>query len=122
MFLVWVRRFHDVARNRCLHTMQVEYSIDSDGCLVRKTTVSQAGPHVDPKTDKVVTEAQSPGKEALEQLVAYQTVPTNQIAGDLADIAAKISSANLSKTKGEIAAEEAAAYAASQTAEGAEDY
>jgi len=52
-----------------------------------------------------------------------QTIPANLISGDnLADIAAKISSAKLLKTKCEIAAEEAAAYAASQTAEGVEDY
>lgn len=34
--------------------------------------MAQAGPHVDSKTDTVVTEAQSPGKDALDQIAAYQ--------------------------------------------------
>lgn len=50
----------------------VSYSVDSDGCLVRKTTVVQNGAHVDPKSDKVTIEAQSPGKDALAQLAAYK--------------------------------------------------
>ena len=144
----------------------MEYSIDGDGCLVRKTTVAQAGPHVDSKTDTVVTEAQSPGKDALDQIAAYQVsdlffyvrgkgsnkreseptspsvlsvthlfrafpvpfesvqkLPPSQFSGDdLAGIAAKISGASLSKTKAEVAAEEAAAYAASQQSEEGADY
>jgi hypothetical protein len=52
-----------------------------------------------------------------------QKLPPSQFSGDdLAGIAAKISGASLSKTKAEVAAEEAAAYAASQQSEEGADY
>jgi hypothetical protein len=59
----------------------------------------------------------------LSPLESVQKLPPSQFSGDdLAGIAAKISGASLSKTKAEVAAEEAAAYAASQQSEEGADY